>query len=123
MSATTHQDVDAMIIEAAAGDFQQHEVQIAPQYPVLKWGNVAFTLKHQVGVRIFPDDGLWVYQSSALGIESYGESREAAEDSFCEDFCALYEHIALENDDRLTPEARNVKQGFNGLIISVSKTS
>jgi hypothetical protein len=123
MSASAQQDVDAMIIAAAAGDFQQHEVQIAPQYPVLKAGGVEFTLKHQVGVRVFPDDGLWIYQSLVLGIESYGESRGAAEISFCEDFCALYEHIALENDDRLTPEALSVKHEFNDLIVSVSRTS
>jgi hypothetical protein len=53
-----------------------------------------------------------VNQSLKFSITAFGATREDALQSFCEDFAALYEHIALSSDDALTEGARSLKSSF-----------
>ena len=119
-------DTTDVVIAAAAASLQQYEqLQITPQRPcnpVLRCGPTAFTLAHTIEVSTFIADGLWVYKSIVLGIESFGESKLEARESFTEDFAALYDHIANEDDTQLTPEARRIKRAFRDLVVSVYKT-
>lgn len=114
------------IVAIVAASLQQYEpLQITPQRPcnpVLRCGSIAFTLAHKIEVSTFIADGLWVYKSKLLGIESFGESKLEARESFAEDFAALYDHIANEDDTQLTPEARQIKRAFLDLVVSVYKT-
>jgi hypothetical protein len=78
-----------------------------------------FNLREPIHVTVSLEDGLWEYQADALGIESFGWSKASAESSFFEDFAVVYDQIARESDDRLTPDAIALKHAFLDVVDSV----
>lgn len=79
-----------------------------------------FNLREPIHITVSLEDGLWEYQAEALGIESFGNSKTLAESSFFEDFVVVYDQIAKESDDRLTPEAIILKRALLGIVDSVT---
>jgi hypothetical protein len=71
-----------------------------------------FKLKIPIDVAVLFEEGSVVNQSLKFSITAFGATREDALQSFCEDFAALYEHIALSSDDALTEGARSLKSSF-----------
>ena|SRR5437773_11126468 len=78
-----------------------------------------FLLKRPVPVCVSLDDDFWGYESQDFGIIAYGATRDAALRSFSEDFSALYDHLARETNDNLTPDAIRIKQAFSETVESV----
>jgi hypothetical protein len=112
----------ALVTEAVLAAFnQQHEdVQPTITAPVLRFGNRCFTLRHPIEVEVALKSGMWVYKSSVFGIESVGGSKYEAQESFVEDFAALFDHLAHEADEGLTPEATRLKNAFLDIVTSVA---
>lgn len=112
--------VESAIVSAAMTQRFEFVADPVPQttVPILQFGSSRFLLSRSIQVTVGQEDGLWFIRSEELGIEAFADSRDEAELSFYEDFDALYNHLVVESDDLLTPEARNVKQAFKKLIVS-----
>lgn len=78
-----------------------------------------YRLREPVNINVSHEHGMWVYEAPTLSILAYGESKASAERSFNEDFCALYHHIAEEQDDRLSPQAIITKREFLRVVEDV----
>lgn len=109
--------------QAIEGAFSQaiEEPPLLMNNPILKYGSRWFYLAHPIEVTIVNEDDLVCIASAELGIQSFGSTYQEAQDSFFEDFVALYEHLANETDEQLTPEARCVKRAFLDVVVSVAQ--
>jgi hypothetical protein len=112
----------ALVTEGVLATFNRQHEDVLPTItaPVLRFDNRCFTLRHPIEVEIVVESGMWVYKSSAFGIEAIGGSKHEAQESFVEDFAALFDHLAHEADELLTPEAIRVKNAFLDIVVSVA---
>jgi hypothetical protein len=80
----------------------------------VRFDRTTFRLKRALCVLLSEDEaeeGMWVCEDAQHTITSFGDSRETALHSFCEDFAVLWDVIGNSSDDDLTSDARKVK-GF-----------
>ncbi len=62
---------------------------------------------------------LYVYKCEYLGLHSYAKSQDDALADFHEEFSELWDSIALEDDNKLTPDAAELKKRLLGLIVTI----
>jgi hypothetical protein len=102
-------------------------------YVVADWREPAWALFTEVRVsgRVFRQEealrtpvlrergGYYCCEARELGIMSFGKSREAALDSFREDFSVLWDVIARSADESLTRDAIAVKRALHRIVDTV----
>jgi len=93
--------------------------------------NLQFVAKIEHGTRVFSfarpltiqilrevDEGGCYWQANApkFGIFSIGDTVKAAMDEFSEDFAAVWDGLAFEQDESLTPDAQELKRELRALV-------
>lgn len=63
----------------------------------------------KVEVEFEENEALYVAALDDFGISAFAESRDDLKDALIDELSALWTHIALESDDRLTPAAQRLK--------------
>src|SRR5713101_5745057 len=94
---------------------QPSTIPVPVELGTIKHRNRVFSLAQPIRVNVELDKDLWVLECRPLRILAYGESRERALASFCEDFADLYDHIGGMADENLTDDARELKMRMIGL--------
>jgi len=85
----------------------------------LQFGN-RFLLREPIEVRVNYEGGVWTHEAPALAIHAFAENRIDSLNSFCMDFADRWGHVAREDDQNLTGEARQVKRKLQRIVHSVS---
>ncbi len=80
------------------------------------WDNRRFILKRAISCQPDYRNGLWVYECELLGLHAYAETREQALSDFHEEFAAIYDGVALEEDKALAPDALALKAELLDLV-------
>lgn len=97
-------------------------VDIAPiHWSRLSYQNRRFMLKQSLHVDVQFRDGVWVHECEPLGILAYGQTRTESVEAFRQDFAACYDVIALEADENLTDDARELKVRINDMVQKVEE--
>ncbi len=86
----------------------------------LQFGNRRFLLREPIEVRVNYEGGVWTHEAPALAIHAFAENRIDSLNSFCMDFADRWDHVAREDDQNLTGEARQVKRKLQRIVHSVS---
>jgi len=85
----------------------------------ISWGDCHLSLKHPIAVSIEDQsDGLFIATHDQLEIHAFGSSREEAMEAFAQEFTVLWQEIAKEADDNLTPDALLLKRKLRSLVDS-----
>ncbi len=82
-------------------------------------GNV-YEFKDRVVVRLFPEDEIWVAESSAFISRGYGNTESEALDMLYARFDADYQRLAGAEPTDLSPDAKEAKQKLDRLVASVA---
>ena len=69
------------------------------------WGNHNYLLRQPVQILSARQNGLWVFECPAYGLSAFSASREEALRQLQEEFAFLYDGLADEHDEALTPDA------------------
>lgn len=80
------------------------------------WDNRRFILKRTVSCQPDFRNGLWVYECERLGLHAYAETRERALLDFHEEFAAIWDGVAEEEDEALAPDALALKAELLDLV-------
>lgn len=85
----------------------------------IDYGNRRFLLNEQIQIRQAYTDGVWSCEFEPLGILAFGLSRRKAVTDFKTDFAACWDDIVKEHDDKLTADARQLKERLTQLVKDV----
>ena len=85
----------------------------------IRFDSTIYRLKAPLQVILSFEDEAWNCEDCQHQIVSFGDTREAALHSFCEDFAVLWEVIANASDDELTADAQRVKDFLISIVQSV----
>ena len=80
---------------------------------------VTIHLAHPIACVIEKQDDLFFSEDDHIGIIAYGDSREEVMREFSNEFAALWDVIAEEEDSRLTEDARLLKRRLIALVRKV----
>jgi hypothetical protein len=84
---------------------------------LVEYGDRRFRLRSPLEVQVSRGPGAWMLEVARLGIHEYGATFAEAWDALNMDFCATWDDIALEADERLAPDARELKAVMLALVI------
>ena len=115
----------ALVVLAERGMQVESEVAevCTPTFTItkeLQFGNRRFLLREPIEVRVNYEGGVWTHEAPALAIHAFAENRIDSLNSFCMDFADRWDHIAREDDQNLTGDARQVKRKLQRIVHSVS---
>jgi hypothetical protein len=79
----------------------------------------AFCLRRAITPKALREGGFWIHSYKPLGIGAYGRTRLESLLGFAMELSSAWHRIALEPDNRLTPDARELKRKLKKLIVSV----
>ncbi|MBZ5624108.1 MAG: hypothetical protein LAQ69_36225 [Acidobacteriia bacterium] len=95
-----------------AADATENVVQI-------RYGAELFRLREPIDLQVRSGRGRYVVAYPPLEIEGYGDDDREALDSFADQFGSTWHSIALEDDARLTRDARVIKKRMLKLVARV----
>jgi hypothetical protein len=100
--------------------FEMSEMDVDPEHVwrsgVLRAKGRVFHLVHPVACVIEREEDLFFSEDDYLGIVAHGDSREAVIREFSDEFAALWDGIAQEEDGKLTQDAQSLKKRLLGLV-------
>jgi hypothetical protein len=80
------------------------------------YGNRRFVLHQPIQLAVDFQDGLWIHEYEPLRITAFAGTRGESLEAFRMEFAALWDYVAQEQDDRLTPDARLLKAQLRELV-------
>lgn len=78
----------------------------------------SFKFKRPICVVVDHESGYWIHEYQSLKIYAYGETLSESRRMFDEDFAACWDGVANEPDDKLTPDAREMKKVLRDMVAS-----
>lgn len=78
----------------------------------------SFKFKRPICVAVDHESGYWVHEYQPLKIYAYGETLSESRRAFDQDFAACWDGIANEPDEKLTLDAREMKNVMRELVVS-----
>ncbi len=104
--------------------FEELEHETYPYKPIsIAFENTVYILNKRLDCQVEFEDDMYVIQNSEFDITVWGETREEAEYSVGFTFHSLYQNFALENDDKLSEEAKLLKNNLLKVVKSVINES
>ncbi len=83
---------------------------------IIKFDNIIYNLKEKLDCNVAFEDDNYILTNELFDITVWGDTREEAENAFCFTFSALYQNFAKESDDKLTEEAKTIKERLLQLV-------
>ena len=83
---------------------------------ILECSGRRFRLTKPLCIQESYEQGVWSRRFDSLAILAYGQSREEAMETFCEEFACCWDQIACEQDDNLTADAQDMKRELLDLV-------
>lgn len=80
------------------------------RFDEITWGSEKFMFRHEIACSVKIEEDYYVIEYEPLGISVCGKTRDEAIEEFKEEISMLWHAYALENDDRLTRDAQELKQ-------------
>lgn len=100
--------------------FEELEHETYPYKPsTLAFESSIYILNKRLDCHVEFEDDMYVIQNSEFDITVWGETREEAEYSIGFTFHSLYQNFALENDDKLSEEAKLLKNNLLNIVKKV----
>jgi hypothetical protein len=103
--------------------FEISELNVNPEHvwrsSKLKTKGRIFHLSHPVACVIEKQEDLFFSEDDFLGIVAHGDSREEVIREFSDEFAAIWDGIALEEDHKLTQDAQMLKKKLLQLVRKV----
>jgi hypothetical protein len=81
--------------------------------------NTAYSLNKKVDCQVDFEDNMYVIQNNEFDITVWGNTREEAEYSFSFTFHSLYQNYAVENDAKLSSDAKKLKENLLKIVKKV----
>ena len=88
-----------------------------PQY--LKFNDTNYILREKLNGIVSLEEGYYSIANELLDIIAWGKTRDEAEEAFAFTFHSLYENFAKEEDKKLTPKAKRLKQTLQHLVVNI----
>ncbi len=105
------------IVQEISEVFSVDTVGLLPfRLKAFSWDNRRFILKRTLSCQPDFRNGLWVYECELLGLHAYAETREQAFRDFHEEFAAIWDGVAQEEDKALAPDALALKAELLNLV-------
>ena len=99
------------------GSRDARTIQLIPLYwQRIVYGNRYFRLRQPLQIRSDFANNLWIYEHEPLGILAFAPTRSEALEALRMDFVSAWDAVAMEADDRLTPDALRLKQLLTELV-------
>lgn len=97
--------------------FEELEHETYPYKPnLIKFDGHIYSLSENLSCEIDFQDGIYIIKNDYLDIIAWGQSREEVEEAFNFSFHSSYINYALENDEALSDEAKELKHKMNKLV-------
>ena len=88
---------------------------------LVEHGGRRFRLRAPLEVQVTRGPAGWTLEVERLGIHAYGATFQEARAALTFDFCAAWDDLALEDDQRLAPDALDLKAALLALVESVEQ--
>jgi hypothetical protein len=100
--------------------FEELEHETYPFKPSsIVFENTAYDLHKRIECQVDFEDDMYVIQNQDFDITVWGQSREDAEFSFAFTFHSLYQKFAIEDDNKLSNDAKKLKQNLLQIVKKV----
>jgi hypothetical protein len=100
--------------------FEELEHETYPFKPSsIVFENTAYDLHKRIECQVDFEDDMYMIQNQDFDITVWGQSRAEAEFSFAFTFHSLYQNFALEDDNKLSTNAKKLKQKLLEIVKKV----
>ncbi len=100
--------------------YEELEHETYPYKPdIIKFENKIFVLSDRLECEVEYEDNSYIIKNKELDIIVWGETREEVEEAFSFSFYSMYINYFLEKDDRLSEEAKELKNKLSSIIKNV----
>jgi hypothetical protein len=89
------------------------------RFSELSDGHRAFVFNRELVVRATKTEDGWEFNFDDPALSGFDPKYEAAESAFCQDFMACWDRIAMGNENKMTGNARKLKQALLDLVKEV----
>jgi hypothetical protein len=93
--------------------------KFAIRLPEIRFDGNVYKLRSPLGVLLSVEDEAWKCEDDGHHIASFGNTRETALNSLCEDFAVLWQEIAQASNEEITPDAQRIKNFLISIVQAV----